>query len=97
MRASPPYLGYGDDAIFDQTQSQSLDQPNATEMPSTGERRVQPDLYEFQGQFHRNRALTERKHVRIVVFSRPARGVEAPTERAAYPSDFVGHHRLPIP
>ncbi len=65
-------------------------------MPSAGEIGGEPEADNFQRQFRRNRALTEREDVRVVVLARPARGVEAPTKRAADAFDFVGNDGLAI-
>src|ERR1700704_1654721 len=67
----------------------SFDQGDSPRVASPRERRDQPDLHNFEGQFLRNHSLAQRKHVAVVVFARQPRGVEIPAQRAANASDFI--------
>jgi len=73
-----------------------FDLSNAVEVPSASEISGEPEADNLQRQFRRNRALTEREDVRVVVLARPAGGVEAPTKRATDAFDFVGDNGLAV-
>src|SRR5438477_4857658 len=73
-----------------------LDLSDPVQMAAAGKVRSEPDPDDFQGEIDRNGALADGEQVRIVVLARPARGVEAPTQRAANAFDFVGHDRFAV-
>src|ERR1043165_5790494 len=65
-------------------------------MPPAFEGSGEPDFDDAQGEVARDHALTQRKHVRVVVLAGKARGVFVPAQGTTHAADLVRNDGFPI-
>src|SRR6267142_5021137 len=65
-------------------------------MPSTLERRLQPNLHDIQCRLDIHHALAKRNDIRVVMLPAKPRRLRIPTKSAANAFDPVGHNRLAV-